>query len=153
MSDNNYAAILERSWDDIPPPKLLPVGSWLLKGKNVAMFPPKEDGAAIRIAFFYEAREPMDDVSEAELQALGEDYSYAENDVVKQFFINRNKDWDSVRKHLELHGIETKGQSQKETFDAFKGSEVVAYLSTKTFVNGAGQQITDNDPSNFAAVT
>lgn len=149
---SKYNEIVNRSWDDIPEPQLLPQGSWLLRGRNVAIFPPKEDGAATRVAFFYEAKEPMDDVPQTELDALGADYSYAENDIVKQFFINRNKDWDNVRKHLELHGISTKGKSQPETFDAFKGTEVVAFLQTKTFVNGAGQQVTDNDPTSFAAV-
>lgn len=150
--NENYADILNRSWDSIPTPKLLPTGSYLLKGKNVAMFPPKEAGQAIRVAFFYEPREAMDDVSEAELSALGEDYALSENDIVKQFFINRNKDWDAVRRHLALHGIDTEGKTQKETFDAFKNTEVIAYVGTKTFVNGSGQQVTDNEPTSFAAV-
>ncbi len=147
-----YADILNRSWDSIPKPKLLPVGSWLLKGKNVAMFAPKEEGQSTRVAFFYEAREPMDDVSETELRELGDDYSYSENDIVKQFFINRNKDWDNVRRHLELHGVSTEGKSQADTFKEFQGSEAIAYLGTKTFTNAAGQTITDNDPTSFAKV-
>lgn len=151
MADN-YQDILKRSWDDIPEPKLLPTGSWLLKGKNVAVFPPREEGQAMRVGFFYEAKEPMDDVSADELASLGSDYSYAENDIVKQFFINRNKDWDSVRKHLALHGIETEGKTQDETFKAFKNSEVVAYLGTKTFTTGQGETKTDNDPTSFAKV-
>lgn len=147
-----YEDLLNRSWDDIPEPKLLPAGSWLLRGKNVAMFPPSEEGKPARLAFFYNAKEPMDDVSQAELDALGEDYSFAENDIVKQFFINRNKDWDAVRKHLALHGIDTAGKSQADTFKAFGGTEVIAYLGTRTYTNGQGQTVIDNDASSFAAV-
>lgn len=152
MTEEKYTDILNRSWDDIPVPKLLPVGSWLLRGNNVAMFPPKEDGQAIRIAFFYQAKEPMDDVSTEELTALGEDYSYSENDLVKQFFINRSKDWDAVRKHLDLHGVSTEGKSQADTFKEFKGTEVIAYVGTKTFQNAAGETRTDNDPTAFTRV-
>lgn len=146
-----YTDLLSKAWGDIPEPKLLPTGSWLLKGRNVSVFPPREEGQATRVAFFYSAVEPMDDVSEVELQGLGEDYSYSENDIVKQFFINRNKDWDKVRQHLALHGVEAQG-SIKDTFDAFKNSEVVAYLGTKTFTDGSGQTRTDNDPTQFAKV-
>lgn len=162
MSENEkYSDILNRSWDDIPEPKLLPTGSWLLRGNNVALFPPKEDGQSTRIAFFYQAKEPMDDVSQEELTALGEDYAYSENDIVKQFFINRNKDWDAVRKHLALHGIDTTttddngntvGKSQADTFKEFKGSEVIAYLGVKEYTNQAGETKRDNDPSSFAKV-
>lgn len=147
-----YEDILNMNWDNIPEPKLLPVGSWLLRGRNVAVFQPKEEGQSIRVAFFYEAKEPMEDVNQTELEALGADYSYSENDIVKQFFINRNKDWDNVRKHLALHGVDVNGQSIAASFKAFKGAEVVAFLTTKTFTGGDGQTRTENDPTGFAQV-
>lgn len=152
MSDN-YIDTLNKSWGDIPEPKTLPVGTWLLRGRNVAVFPPAEEGKSARVAFFYEAVEPMDNVNGDELAALGDDYSFAENDIVKQFFINRSKDWWAVRKHLELHGIAVEeGMTIPETFKLFKGTEVYAYLSTKTFTNGAGETKIDNDPVNFSAL-
>lgn len=147
-----YSDILNRNWDSIPVPQLLPVGTWLLRGRNVALFPPKEEGQSMRVAFFYEAKEPMDDVQQSELDALGEEYSYAENDIVKQFFINRNKDWDAVRRHLALHGIDTAGKEQSETFKEFKNAEVLAYLGTKTFTDQGGTTKTENDPTTFAKV-
>lgn len=154
MTENEkYTDILNRSWDDIPEAKLLPVGTWLLRGNNVGVFPPKEEGQATRVAFFYQAKEPMDDVREDELAALGEDYSYSENDVVKQFFINRNKDWDSVRKHLELHGIDSKGKTQIETFKEFKGTEVLSFVDTKTFTSNTGETRTENNPTSFTRLS
>lgn len=151
MTDN-YAEILNRSWDEIPEPKLIPTGSWLLRGNNVGYFPAKEEGKSSRVAFFYTPKEAMDDVSEEELAQLGADYDLADSDVVKQFFINRNKDWDAVRKHLELHGIDTKGKSQDETFKEFKGSEVIAYVGTRTYVDSSGVTKEQNDPTQFARV-
>lgn len=151
MSEN-YSDILNRSWDDIPEPKTLPVGTWLLRGRNVAVFPPQEEGKSTRVAFFYEAAEPMEDVSQDELAALGSDYSFAENDIVKQFFINRSKDWHSVKKHLELHGIDLTGKTIPESFKEFKGAEVYSYLGTKTFTNKSGETKLDNDPVTFESV-
>lgn len=154
MTENEkYTDILNRSWDDIPEAKLLPIGTWLLRGNNVGVFPPKEEGQSVRVAFFYQAKEPMDDVDEGDLAALGEDYAYSENDVVKQFFINRNKDWDAVRKHLELHGIDSKGKTQIETFKAFKGAEVLAFIDTKTFTSASGETRTENDPKTFTRLS
>lgn len=147
-----YADILNRSWDDIPTAKVLPEGSWLLKARNVSYFPAKEEGKSARVAFFYTPREAMDDVDKQELEALGADYDLSNNDIVKQFFINRDKDWAAVRKHIELHGVDVKGLSQAETFKAIEGQEVMAYLGTKQYTNSSGQTVTDNDPTLFSAV-
>lgn len=145
----DYTEILSRSWDDIPEPKTLPVGSWRLRGRNAAFLPAKGE-ASPRVLFFYEAQEPMDDVDTVALDTLGADYDLAENDIVATFWVQRSKDWDAVRKHLALHGIETSGKSQKETFDAFKGSEVIAYLNEKSYTNDQGVTSVSNVPSNFA---
>lgn len=152
MADN-YADILNRSWDEIPEPKVLPNGTWLLRGNNVGYFPAKEEGKSTRVAFFYTPKEAMDDVDEAELDQLGPDYDLADSDVVKQFFINRSKDWDAVRKHLALHGIDTTGKSQVETFKEFNGTEVLSYLGTKTYTDSSGKTVEQNDPTQFAAVS
>ena len=148
-----YSELLARQWDDIPEPQILPEGTWLLKGRNVAFFPAKEEDKSDRVAFFYEAKEPMDDVDAGELTKLGENYDFANNDIVKQFFINREKDWASVRAFLAKHGIDSKGKTQAETFDAFKGTEVYAYLGTKSYTDSTGTAKVDNDPSNFTPVT
>jgi hypothetical protein len=148
-----YSELLSRSWDDIPEPKVLPEGTWLLKGRNVAYFPENEEKEkSARVAFFYEAKEPMDDVDAEALTSLGENYDFANNDIVKQFFINRDKDWATIRTFLGKHGIDTKGKTQQAAFDAFKGAEVFAYLGTKVFTDSSGVTRTDNDPSNFTSV-
>lgn len=154
MTEDKYSDILSRSWDDIPEPKNLPVGTWLLKGGN-ASYIPKKDGSEqdARVLFFYEAKEPMDDVDQTDLAALGPDYDFAENDIVKQFYVRRNKDWDAVRKHLELHGITvTGGVSIQDALKSFKGSEVLSYLNVKTYTKNDGTVVTSNDPTTFAAV-
>lgn len=151
MADS-YAETLNRTWDDLPEPaEYLPVGTWLLKGRNVAFFEGDEDkDQSARVVLFFEAVEPMDDVSETELQALGEDYDFSNNDVAKQVYINREKDWQEVRKILNLAGVDTEGKTQAESFKEFRNSKVLAYLTVKTY-NGKDGLKTTNDPINFAA--
>lgn len=150
MSED-YAEIANRSWDEIPEVQTLPVGSWLLKARNAVYMPAKGD-ASPRILFFYTAKEPMDDVDDVALNQLGDDYDYADNDIVSTFWVERNKDWDAVRSHLAKHGIDASGKTVPETLKAFKGTEVIAVLGTKTYTTGAGELKEENTASSFAAV-
>lgn len=152
MSEGSYQEeILDRSWDEIPQPKLLPVGSYLLKGRN-ASFVPGKDGQNDKALFFYVPKEAMDDVSESDIADLGADYDYAANQIVYTIWLEGPKDWDNMRQHLAKHGVDTKGKSVKDSLKAFRGSEVVAYLNQRNFTNRAGENITENNPTAFVAV-
>ena len=148
MSD--YEAILNMAWEDIPESKLIPGGSWLLRCRN-ATFVPKKGEQDAKVLFFYEPKEPMDDVDPSEIEALG-DYDISENDLVAQFFIGRNKDWNRVRAHVEKHGVEVQG-SIPETLKALKNTEVIAFVGTRTYTNSQGQSVTDNTVTQFAQVS
>jgi len=145
----DYNEMLNRSWDAIPKTQVLPVGSWLLEGRNM-IYMDKSGTTNARVLAFYKPLEAMADVPTANLEALGKDYDLSNNDIVKTFWIERNKDWDELRDHLALHGIETKGQSQIDTFKAFKGKKVVAYLDIRNFKKKDGTVSADNDPVSFA---
>jgi hypothetical protein len=151
---SKYADILSAQWDDLPQPKLLPDGTWLLRGSNASYFPgDEENDKSARVAFFYEVKEPMEDVRQEDLDALGEGYDFANNDIVAQFYINRPKDWAKVREHLEAHGIDPTGKTQEQTFEEFKGTEVLAHITQNTYVKKAtGQEVTVNTPTLFAKV-
>ena len=149
-----YSDILNRQWDDIPEPALLPDGTYVLKCQNVGFFPaPKpeegEEKKSDRVTFFYGVKEAMDDVRQDDLDALGENYDMANNDVTKNFWINREKDWTQVKRHLALLGVDTKGKSQPETFKEARGAEVLAFLGTREFTNNAGETIVQNEPRDF----
>lgn len=149
MSD--YIDIQTASWDEIPEKKTLPVGTYLLKGRSAKYNPPKEDGKNGNVMFVYEPRQAMDDVDDDAFQELGSDYDLANNPIFFRIWIERQTDWQNVKRHLEKHGIDVSGGIQK-SFEQFKGNEVLAYLSTRTFTNGAGETVEDNDASNFAPV-
>jgi hypothetical protein len=147
----DYEDILNRSWDDIPEPKVVPVGTWRLKGENATWINAKAADQNDRILFVYSLMEPLSDVDEDDLTALG-DYDYTQNRVFAAFFMETAKDYDAVRKHMRKHGIDCTGRSMKDTLGAIKGTEVLAYLDTKTFTNSVGDVENDNDPKQFAPV-
>lgn len=151
MSDN-YEDILDRGWDEIPEVKPLPVGSWLLKGRNASYQPAKTADKSPSVLFVYEPKEPMDDVDEAGLADLGKDYEYGNNRIFFRKWIETSADWDQVRNHLTKHGVDVKGSSIKDTLAAFKGTEVIAYLNHRSFVNAAGESQIDCQPTSFSAV-
>lgn len=150
MSDD-YEDILNMSWDEIPEEKALPVGSWRLRGRNSAHLAAKGDTSE-RVLFVYTAQEPLDDVDEEALGALGPDYEFSENQIFATFWCERKADWRKVEAHLQKHGIETEGQNVGESLKEFGGQEVIAYLNQKTFTNNMGELETKNEPSGFQEV-
>jgi hypothetical protein len=150
--NESYEDIADRSWDDIPDEKLLPDGSWLLRGRNASYQPAKNDGNP-SILFDYAAKEPMNDVDDGELAALGEDYDTSQNRIFHRIWLETGRDFKVARAFLELHGIEVDPtKSVKATLPAFKGTEIVAVLTTQTFTDNAGMTRENNVPTKFVAV-
>ena len=146
---NDYADILNQSWDNIPKVQVLPTGSWLLKLRNATYQPAASEDKSPRVMFVYAPKEPMDDVESSDLEALGKNYDYSANRIFANFFVSDGADWDKVRNHLAKHGVEVSGNI-KESFEAAKGAEVVASLNPRSYQNNAGETVIDNNPTNFA---
>jgi hypothetical protein len=149
MSDN-YEDILNRSWDEIPEVQALPVGSYLLRARNASYQPAKDADKSPVVLFVYQVKEPMDDVDTAELAALGDNYDIGENKIFHRMYVDDNAAWDAVRQHLAKHGIS--GGTIAESLKAFKGQEVIAYLSQRQYTDAAGEQKVQNNAGPFAAV-
>lgn len=145
----DYADILTKSWDEIPEVKTLPNGSYLLRGRNASYQPAKNEDQSPAVLFVYTAKEAMDDVDAEDLEKLGDNYDLGANRVFQRFFVADGADWDNVRKHLSKHGIDAKGKSIQDSLKEFKGKEVVAYLSSRTFKTNAGEDKEENVASNF----
>ncbi len=146
----DYEALLDVGYDELPDPVLLPIGSWALKGRNTFVIK-NEDPTKNYIAlvkFFYRATEPMKDVDDDELSAIDPgDYGTASLDPFT-IFIEGNGDWKKkVVPHLEKHGI-TRG-SVRSMLEAFTGTDVTAYLGVRTFKTKEGDEVTVNQPTSF----
>lgn len=151
----NYEDILNRTWDEIPEPVLLPAGGWLLAGKNVALVKPKEEGKSLKILFSYQAKEAIS-VAEDLIEELG-DYDIAINDLSFTIYVENPSDWNKVRKHLALHGVEMEGsildENGKLAFNkAFRGSEVVAEIGQRSYDDANGDTIWQNSLAKFQKV-
>lgn len=146
-----YAEILDRSWDEIPAVQNLPVGTWRLRGRNMT-FRAGEGDNSDQYIMVYVPKEPLDDVDEAALEELGADYDVENNRIFYRVWVETSADLDKLRDHLAKHGIETKGKTIRQTMEAFKGTEVFAYLDLRTYTNKSGEVVSTNDPSSFAPV-
>lgn len=145
----DYASILTKSYAELPKPKLLPTGSWLLKGRNASYIEPKEDKNG-KVLFFYKASEAMDDVSEAELEALGADYDIQMNDLVHTIYIESDADWEKkVIPFLKRHDGWVPGENLVEGLKNFRNCGIVAYVGEKSFTDNSGEFRTENNVSNF----
>lgn len=150
-----YAEVLNRAWDDIPQPKNLPDGSWLLRLKNVGFFAgDKEKETYDRVTFFVEPREAMDDVRPEDITALGEDYDLSNSDFPVQVTIFRDRDWQKVLKILGFFNVKPeKGESQIDTFKRATGAEAIGYVTTRRYQNKQGIEEEVNDVTGWASVS
>lgn len=153
MSEN-YEDLLDRSFNEIPKPKTLPGGSWRLKGRNASILEPKEAGKSRQVMFVYTATEPMEDVDDDALSALGEGYDYGLKPIFVRFWLQEGADYDNLRKHLAKHGIDVETDTPvKEILkEQFRGTEILATLDTRSFVNSVGDEQEENTASNFTPV-
>lgn len=145
---DDYDAILDRSWDSIPTPQNLPDGDWLVT-TTVAKLKAPEGKAPAKVQFFHKATEPLDVDPEA-LEALG-DYdpqtTYIEPYEVALF---NEADWDKVRNHLRNKGIEPNDYaSLRESLAAVKGTQAIAFVSTRSYETKEKEQREVNTLSDF----
>ena len=151
MSD--YADIANLSWDNIQEPKLLPRGSYLLRLRNVSYQEPKDSGQNGVVMFVHVPKEPMNDVSDAELAELGEDYDISENKVFTRVYIEDGTSWRRVRDILANHGFEVSGGVIESLKAASKAKlEVIGFLDRQAFTRKDGSAGEANNITEFAKV-
>lgn len=149
MSD--YADIASLSWENIQEPKVLPVGSYLLRLTNAVFQPSKEADKSPVVMFVHQPKEPMSDVDAEELEALGEGYDISENKLFTRVFIEDGSSWARVRTILGKHGVEVSG-SVEESLKKAKGAEVIGYLNQQRFQRKDGTAGESNNVTEFAPV-
>lgn len=157
----DYETIGDMSWDDVPEPKTLPKGPWMLQGKNAKRMPGRESdgataGSSPYVLFFYKAVEPLVEVDDTELEALGSNYDVNINDLTFRIYIETKADYRKVESHLAKHGVVAgvdAATGKKESIDAtlkrFKSSKVIGVLGQRTFTDRSGDLRVDNTLSAF----
>lgn len=151
---NDYGDIIDMAWDDLPEDKLLPTGTWLLGGRNAA-YVKGQQGKNSKVLFFYVAKEPNKGIDPTEYELFIEDYDMNESQVVYTIWIEFNRDWRKVQRHLAIHGITDTTMSLKKSLKAFRGTEVMAHVEPRTYDvtrNGVVESVTENSATNFSPV-
>lgn len=152
----DYDDILNRTWDDIPEPVLLPGGAWMVVGKTAGLVKPREEGQSLKVLFNLKAKEPVN-VAQEELDELG-DYDITINDLQYTVYIESAADWDKVRKFLAVFGVEMSGSilddKGKLAFaKAFNGAEAIAEIGQRNYENKDGETVWQNTLSKFQKVS
>lgn len=149
MSD--YADIANLSWDNIQEPKVLPVGSYLLRLSNAVFQPSKDADKNPVVMFVHVPKEAMADVDASALEDLGAEYDISENKIFTRIFIEDGSSWAKVRALLEKHDVTVSG-SVVESLKKAKGAEVIGYLDQQRFQRKDGSAGESNVVTEFAKV-
>lgn len=145
-TQNDYADIASKAWDEVQEIKLLPVGSYLLTCRGGSIQAPKSADGSSSAMFTYEVSEAMDDVDMAE---LGADYDLSGNRIFARFWLKDANDLNRLRKHILAHGVDVKGMSIDESIKVCKNMQVVAYINTRNYTTADGNAVTENVANNF----
>lgn len=148
----SYDDLMNMSWDEIPDTKVLPVGTWRLRGKSVSYKEAKDGDSNPYFMFVYTPQEPGEDVDADDLMELGADYVLSNNKVFFRMWVEGPSDMKAVMRHLAKHGIDVESGNIGDSLKAFKGTEVMAELTQRTFTDNSGDERVENDAQKFAAV-
>lgn len=157
MSDD-YDDLLNKTWEGIPKPQVLPIGDWLVVGKNAAFIRSKKEGQSNKVLFTTKARQALDNVDEGELEELmASGYDITINDLNHTIYIESDADWNKVRDFLAVFGVELEGRlfddKGKLAFNkAFRGAEAITFLEQRNWEDDAHTVHWDNKMTNFRPV-
>ncbi len=141
-----YEDFFKKPLADLPEPKNLPRGHYLLALRGTFKRPPRKEGQSGQVAFFYEAIEPGEDVSPTEMEAF-----LAEGRTIKEGTVNFEAwlgDWNNVKQlyaHLALHDVDVEQCSDLDVaLKAAVNKRVIAYVSPNNYMHKVkGMQIRD----------
>lgn len=151
----DYDDLLNQTWEDLPEPAPLPGGGYLIKGTNAAFVKAKEEGQSHKVLLTYKIKEPVT-VDADQLADLGEDYDFSVNEATFTIWIESPADWQKVRDHLAIHGVELTGKlftdNGKLAFAKdFRGAEVIAEVGVRYYQKN-GENVPQNTLSKFQRV-
>lgn len=132
----DFEMALDRSLDEVKPPKLVPAGPWLLKGATMK-FVDKEykDEETEEVVQYKQAL-----IGYTPVEALpGVDGSRVEEGgfedamiFVKKNVRNASQEYN-LKQFIEKHGIDTQGRTWAQIVKAFRGSNIIGNVTEETY--------------------
>lgn len=137
MANIQFEDFFKKSRDEIPEPKPLPRGHYILALRGNFKRPPREEGKSGQLALFLEAVEPCDDVDPAELEAYGEGgLSIKEATISVEFWLGDWSDVKAIFDHLALYGVDVASMSDLSTaLKAATNKRIVGHVGVETYMH------------------
>lgn len=137
----NFEEILNRGFDELPEPKPLPNGKYLLKGRFAGAFEyeNKDTGdVGARISITDEVVKPYDaDTAAAAEAELGKD-GWKGKAVESTFYVTNMEEERKVWDHLAKRGIEVNGKSLEDALKEVRGTTIVGSVRTRNYEDKDG---------------
>lgn len=150
--DSSYEEILDRQWDDIGEPTIIPGGKWVVKVRQVVVFKPKTVGQSERGVIRLTPIEPLDDVDADALDALGDGYDVTVNELEYQKFLETGRDLGEWKSAFAKFGVDVQGKTWGEVFKEIRGKKAVAVVGKRTYTNKDGVVVPTNTVSGFISL-
>lgn len=148
----DFESLLSMTADTVPEPKLVPTGTWTLKGKKIiAKEGDGSNGVLARFTVVFNATTPHEDVDEEET-AGGEWKGEA---IFHDIRIEKKSDMSQLVKLLGVAGIDTEEGTVSDWIKAFNSAKpsVIATVSKRTWTDtNTGDLRSANSLKGFTAV-
>lgn len=137
MANVQFEDFFKRSLNELPKPKPLPRGHYVLALRSSFKRPPREEGKSGQLVLFYEPVAPGDDVDPTELEAFqAEGLSIQDVSIAVEFWLGDWSDVEAIYKHLALLGADVEQAADLSVaVKAATNKRVAAYVSTDTYMH------------------
>lgn len=125
---DNYDDILDRSFNEVPMPKDIPLTSYVATCDGAFFVKPKKEGNSPQVLFAFRMNSPVEELDEDEAAELGENYDFSMNRYTRAIWIGEGKDWKTVLEILKTLHVDTEDKTINEALKAAKGKEAVVSL-------------------------
>jgi hypothetical protein len=138
---DDYDDILDRSFDDIPMPKDLPLTSFNAVCDGVSFVKPKKEDGNPKVLFFFKMTSPVEALDDDVMAELGTDYDFNLNRYARGVWIGEGRDWKTVLEILHTIGVDTEDKTVKEAMKSAAGHEAVVKLQRgRTYTGNDGKE-------------
>ena len=141
-----YSEVMERTRNEVPEPKDVPVGTYRFMAISGKTFAPKDEDSNGGIMVVMQPIDAFEDVDAEELGALGD---YTKERIFHRVFIDGGRaEWNAWA-FLDLFGLQTDGRTFKDVLDDVKGMEIIGHVTHTPKKDGDGIWV---NVKNFAEV-
>lgn len=150
----DYEMILDRSLDEVQPPKLVPAGPWVLKGASFKLvdkeFEDKDTGETVKYKQAVIGYLPSDPLPGVDMERVEEGGFDGQMIFVRKNVRSAGQEYALIQ-FMQKHGIDTQSRTWEQIAKAFRGSTIIGNVTEGTYTSG-DETIPTNGVDGFQAV-